>query len=323
MLSDTSVYYYVPDNERPSWGAGMIYYHVWLLNKNGIPAAIVHDTAPFKLKWLELDVPIVYFDAGFLPASNDTLVVAEFYANRPVFKKCNCRKIAFVQNAFYIFDGLALGDTYESLGYDQVFYYMPHLKKVLSRITTLPLYEIPPFIAPYYFGGQSSIRKKRILVYPKFDSRDYNILIQMLKRELNIKPHSKLKQMFTPSSDWQIREIKDMSHREVAENMKHAQFFISLNTTEAFNSAVPEAMASGCINLCYEAVGPADFLCDTENAYVFRNNHVYDLTNKLVQLVGEYDQHLNEIETIRTSAYRTAQSYTVELAERQLVAFFK
>jgi glycosyltransferase involved in cell wall biosynthesis len=315
----------VPENANPSWGAGMIYYHVWLLNKNGFSAYVLHDKKPYQLSWISVDVRFQYLnDKNLSIRQQDVLVVPEFYADLAELTKFNCRKIVFVQNAFYIFDGLQSGKSYDGLGYETVFYYMPHLQKVLSKVTSLPLYETPPFIAPYFFSADevNNQRKKKILIYPKFGSRDFSILKRMLDDKLGIKEKSRLEKLLSKKNEWQIVELKNKGHKEVAEEMKQATFFISLNTTEAFNSSVPEAMAAGCVNICYEGVGPADFLANETNAFVFSNNHIFPLINKVIELVQRFDEMMPLISSIRSNARKTADCYTIAELEVSLVSFF-
>ncbi len=318
------VYYYLPENDRPSWGAGMIYYHVWLLKKNKIEAYVLHDKQPYKLSWLKVDITFRYIDDKHLRIhKDDTLVIPEFYADLSQLKVMKCRKIVFVQNAYYIFDGLKNDCSYEDLGIESIFYYMPHLKKILQQITSLPIYEMPAFIAPYYFSEIKHERKKRIILYPKFANREYDILKRMLEDKLRLESKQILKKIFSRKDEWEIVELKDKKHHEVAIEMRQAAFFISLNITEAFNSSVPEAMATGCINICYEGVGPADFLENNLNAFVFSNNHIFPLAEKVISLIQQYDSIQDELKMIRTNAYQTADKYKIENLEKALVPFFR
>lgn len=68
--------------------------------------------------------------------------------------------------------------------------------------------------------------------------------------------------------------------------MKKAAFFIATNTFESFNASVVEAMAAGCINVCYEGFGPRDYLENNSNAFVFNNNEAYELCRHLFFLLS-------------------------------------
>ena len=320
-----NIYYYVPEQNRPSWGAGMIYYQVWLLQKNNFNAHVLHAKKPYKLAFIEVDLSFQYMDNKALKLEKeDFLIIPEFYADLPVLRKYNCRKIAFVQNAHYIYDGLKIGQNYEDLGFERVFYYMAHLQKILQQLTSLPLYETPPFVAPYFYNNNiNGERRRTIIMYPKFDSRDYEILKRVLRDKLGLKEKTGLKKWFSKKGDWEIVELKNRSHTEVAEEMKKGTFFISLNTTESFNAAVPEAMAAGCINICFDGVGPADYLENNKNAFVFPNNHIFPMIEKIIDLVNNYDETREQLNFMRMNARQTADLYTIDKLESKLIAYFK
>jgi glycosyltransferase involved in cell wall biosynthesis len=317
------VYYYAPENDGPSWGVGMIYYHVWLLNKNGIKAHVLHNKRPFKITWLRLDVPIQYLnDRNLNIQRSDYLIIPEVLADKSDLHGFNCKKIVFVQNAFYIYEGLARGKSYKELGFETIFYYMPHLKKILNFITDIPLYETPPFIAPYYFSEKINFnRKKHILLYPKFHNKEYDILKRLIVDKLSIRKKKLITKLFN-SDEWEIRELKNKKHHEVPDEMRQAMFFISINNTEAFNSSVPEAMACGCINVCYEGVGPADFLVNDENAFVFPNTRIYEMAEKIIRLVNNYEEEEASLNTMRLKALETAKNYQIDTTEQSLLIFF-
>lgn len=320
------IYYFCPNHDVPSWGIGMLYYHISFLNKNGIEAFILHNKKGFKLSWLSLDVPIKYIEDKQKIAGNDILVVPDFYVEDKLLKQFKCRKILFVQNSFILFERIKPG-VLNTLGYECVFYYMPHLEKIMSTYFNGPVYETPPFIAEYYFKDASLLhnRNKEILIYPKSDNRDYNVLKNLL--DDTFKSSKGFKKWFLKAEEnaWKIIELKNLTHEEVANKMKTATFFICLNTHEAFNSSVPEAMAAGCINLCYDAFGTADLLIDKSNAFVFNNNHVFPLFQKLLHYVNQLDDAVEQeqLRMIRETARQTADQYSTLIAEEKIIAVFK
>jgi hypothetical protein len=315
------IYYLVPDNDRPSWGVGMLYYHVWLLRKNNFEAFVVHRNKSFKITWLNISVPVVFLSD--LPDLNngDVLIIPEILANTIELIKYKCKKIVFVQNAFYIHEGLGNSHSYKDLGVSELFYYMPHLERILASNFEMPLYEIPPFTAPYYFSEKTR-KEKTILVYPKFNNKEYEILMRLLRDRLNLVVKNKLLTRLTKKSSWKLKELRGLSHMEVAQEMSHAMFFISLNTTEAYNSSVPEAMASYCINLCYEGVGPRDFLINNENSFVFSNNHIFELADKLIDLIENFEMMESIIDRIAINGRNTVNQYTIEKTEQALLSYF-
>lgn len=321
------IYYFCPDYDVPSWGMGMLYYHVHFLTSNKIDACILHDKPPFKLSWLSLNIPIKYIQNNVKSIAEDIMVVPEFYAADKTVDRFKCRKIIFVQNSFILFERIA-PSALNKLGYEAAFYIMPHLKKVLSRFFAGSLYETPPFIPGYYFKEASTLntRRRSIIIYPKTDNRDYNIIEKLLRDKF---PRPGIVDRFLKSgkaiNNWEIIVLKNLTHKQVAAAMQGAAFFINLNTHEAFNSSVPEAMAAGCINFTYDAFGPVDFLEDQKNAFVFNNNHVFDLFERIEYYTTNFDDLgvTVELNNIRKNAYETAQKYTSATAEKEIVSVFR
>ncbi len=321
------IYYFCPDHDVPSWGVGMLYYHVHFLSKNNFEVCILHSKRNFKLSWLNLNVPIKYIQDSVCPRHNDILVVPEFYISDKIVRQFKCRKLLFVQNSFILFERISPKEM-NNLGYEAVLYYMPHLQKVLTTYFNGPIYEIPPFIADYYYKDEDSLhnRKKSIIIYPKTENRDFNILEKFLESDYTKKSFligliSSEKQ----KQKWEIVVLKNLSHQKVAKLMQQATFFINLNTHEAFNSSVPEAMAAGCINFTYDAFGPSDFLINNKNAFVFNNNHIFPLYESLQFYINKYDdaEVIEELTKIRNAGFQTAKSYVSGLAEIAIANVFK
>jgi hypothetical protein len=82
-------------------------------------------------------------------------------------------------------------------------------------------------------------------------------------------------------------------------------------------------MASGCVAVCYEAVGGADYLADRDNAFVFGNHHAYPLLDALFDLMDRYDARGDELDRLRARAFATAGRYREEATEAALLAFFR
>ncbi|HLE83805.1 MAG TPA: glycosyltransferase, partial [Thermoanaerobaculia bacterium] len=116
--------------------------------------------------------------------------------------------------------------------------------------------------------------------------------------------------------------LAGLRHAEVAELMAEASFLVSLNSHEAFNSTVPEAMAAGCIPVCYDAFGGRDYLIDGENAFVFPNHHVFPLVEKLLELTRGAAERTGELARMRTRGRETAGRFTREATRAALDGAF-
>ncbi len=314
------VYYLVPEYRHPSWGVGLLRRHVHLLKRNAIDAEVVLRTPPRRRFWQRFR-PSELSLGRFRPRPHDVLVVPEVMAGDEALAGLNCRRVVLVQGSFAIVSGLRDGRDYKALGYEQAMVILPHMKPIVEQHFGIEARLVRPFIAPYFFqdpaSRSSTARKKRILTYPKAlyleaGLPDYQIVWRLLRRRIE-KAHR----------DWEIVALAEKSHESVARWMRTSAFLVNVNSHEGFNTTVPEAMAAGCIAVCYDAFGGQDFLRDGHNAFVFPNHHVYPLLDRLFTLIDGYDRLQDELDRIRSNAYATADQYTESETERELSGFFR
>jgi hypothetical protein len=316
------IYYLVTDNSKPSWGVGIIYHHVSILVKYGYSAIVLHNSPGFKIGWLDLNLQISYFSEVEF-TSEDYLVVPEVMAFEYDFAKYPCRKILFVQALAYLFYGFKLGQNHLLQGFRHAMIIMPHMIVPVNKYTHLPVTLIPPFIADYFYKDLKKLhkREKIILIYPKAHLQEFDLIRFILLSSGIIFSDTFLTRNFTEK--WRLIEMRGLSHRQSAELLKKASFLITTNSFEAFNTTVPEAMASGCINICYEAFGPKDYLVNNFNAFVFNNNDAITLSETLLELIRNYSCKKDLINQMRNQARETANLYRKEYMENRLIQYFK
>jgi glycosyltransferase involved in cell wall biosynthesis len=310
------IYYLIADHPEPSWGTGMLYEHVRLLRELGHEACVLHHQAPYLPAWRELEVPVQYVDQpGFTAGADDVVVVPEVLAASAAVRRHAWRRVVFVQGSFLIVRGMGGGVDYAALGYQAAMAVLPHVARVVERHFGLSPQVVPPFIAPYFFAARPLPREKRVLLAVKEGYRlagvpDEEIAGALLARELARRP------------DWSLVRLEGMTHREVAALMQTSMFLVNVNSLEAFNTTVPEAMAAGCIPICYEAVGGRDFLCDGENAVVFPNHEVYALVERVCELVDTFAEGDALRARLRAGGESTAASFRPERTAQALARFF-
>lgn len=311
------ILYLTPDNPTPSWGIGVIYHHVKALNELGYNAYIVHQNQGFKLPWLNMDVPVKYtyeISNGSIN-EKDVLVVPEVMANDEFANKWNGKKILFIQASGWIFEKLPINKTHKQLGFSSVMVIMPHMIPIVEKFIDLPVFMVPPMVADYFFDEPiNRKREKSIVMYPKFNQIDFSIVNSLLRRKTG---NNKFKKAI--GIDWRIKLLQGLTHRQVAATFDTATFFISLNTFEALNTSVVEAMARGCIVFCYEGFGPKDFLKDGINAFVFGNNEPYQLVEKVYDVLDNPEKYNDQLKSIQNNALITANEYTYDKMKQQLV----
>lgn len=311
------IFYLTPDYATPSWGVGLLYHHVRLLREEGFDAWVLHERAPFRLGWLEAEAPVAYLDAGDVAAErDDILVVPETLVARSQSLSWPGRRGVFVQGSFLTLAGHATAFRYPDLGFEFAIAVLPHVAAVLATHFGIAARLVPPFVAPYFFQSEAAIRDqpRRPVVllackegYRQAGFPDYDLFTKLMARFCA-----------EQGGGWRIEELAGGSHRQAAQRMAESAFLVNLNSHEAFNTTVPEAMAAGCPVLCYEAVGGRDFLADGDNAFVFGNHHVYELVERLQGLIGR-GAGAEELLQLRLRARATAERFT-ESATREALA---
>ena len=250
-------------------------------------------TAP-RSRWLDrVAVPVAHLDAlDREPRSSDLVIVPEVIAAQGARLPFRWRRIVFVQGSFLIPGGLEGAADYRALGYERALAVLPHVAAVVDRHFGVSASVVPPFVAPYFFRDGAEIargqRRKIVLFVMKPEYRrvgfpDYDIFMRLTRERFADRAGRA-----AGDAGWRLVELDgSLSHALVAELMSEASFLVNLNSHEAFNTTVPEAMAAGCIPICYDAFGGQDFLNDGENAFVFPNHHVYPLVEKLLALTAD------------------------------------
>lgn len=310
------IYYLVADHPAPSWGTGMLYEHVRLLRELGRESCILHHQSPYRPGWRELEVPVRYLDEpGFAPAPADVVVVPEVLAGNEAVRRHPWRRVVFVQGSFLVLRGLSGFSDYPAAGYEAAMAVLPHVAHIVERHFGLPAEIVPPFVAPYFFAASARPREKRVLLVVKEGYRlagvpDEEIVGALLAREIARRP------------GWSLVPLQNLNHREVAERMQTSQLLVNVNSHEAFNTTVPEAMAAGCVPVCYQAGGGRDFLRDGENAVVFSNQEVYALVERVCDLIDRFEEHGPFLERLRAGGARTASSFTPAATAQALDRFF-
>lgn len=315
------IFYLVPDYAEPSWGVGLLYRHVHLLRGAGFDARVLHQRAPFRLPWLDGDAPVEYLDrlAG-AGVADDVIVVPEILAAEAPRTLWRCRWGVFVQGSFLILAGHDRAFRYPDLGFEFALAVLPHAAEVVARHFGLPARVVPPCVAPYFFRDEEEIRtrprRRLVLLAAKKEYRragfpDYDIFTKLVRRTIE-----------EQGQGWRVQELSGLDHRQVAELMAEAALLVNLNSHEAFNTTVPEAMAAGCIPICYEAVGGRDFLAPGAGAFVFPNHHVYALVEQTCESMAAFDRGSPELLAMRLRARASVARFAEEETGRALVAAF-
>jgi hypothetical protein len=308
------IYYLIADYLAHSWGNGIIYEHVRVLREAGFEACALHHALWFRPTWLDFDIPIRYVEEpGFAPTKDDVVVVPEVLAASDVVQQHPWRKIIFVQGTFLIFRGLQQHRDYAELGFERAMAILPHAAHVIERHFGVRADVVPPYIAPYFFDEPEAPREKRVLFawkegYRALGIPDQEIALRLMEKEIERRP------------EWSMVRLEGFTHTEVAALMRTSMFLVNVFSHEAFNTTVPEAMAAGCVPICYDGGGLRDILRDEENAIVFPNQYVYELVERVCDMLDHPDEEL--LTRLRKNGRETAATFNRERTAAAVIDFF-
>lgn len=305
----TTVYYLCPEHATPVGGVRVIYRHVDILNKHGIPAFVVHQTPGFRVTWFENQTPIVYWRTGRLarllekikrriqpratidlnisggPAKkitgNDILVLPELYG--PDLADAygrGIKKVVLNQGCFLTFDGY-------SFQRDRLITPYRHPDVLATLVNSqageaylhhafpdLPIARFRLSIDPevFFYSGE----KKRQICFSQVKNRaDALQVINILKFRGVLK-------------DWELVPFINVPQREVARIFRDSLIFLSFGYPEGFGLPAAEAMASGCLVVGFHGGGGREFF-RPEFSYPIDQGDIVSFAKTVEKIITDYD----------------------------------
>ena len=319
------ILYRTPDYSEPSWGVGLIYGHVRLLQTAGLDAWVLHERPGFVAPWLPeaAQVPrLGRLDPDFCYRPSDILVIPEIDANDLPELEFPGTPVLFVQGTLPLISAAPTRASLHETGCQTALVTMPHLAFLAERFYDLDTYTVPPFVAQSFFDWDNHVdtpRERLVLLHVKEQIDQLGF------------PDRRLIEQFWQEHappGWRLERFSGLDHDAVAKLMQRAALQVNLNLVEGFNATVAEAMAAGCINLTYHAIGGRDYLVgnsDEQNAFVFDNGDVVSLADRLFTTLAAYDkaETQQKLKRIRRNGYQTAEQYREKQTARALLRFYE
>jgi len=228
-----------------------MYRHVDVLNANGIPAAIIHRRAGFRVTWFENATAIMDL-SGARPTTDDFIMVPEQIASQVTTLWPGVPKVIFNQNAYETFAGHAIGP---------------------GELAT-PLRH-PDFIATIVVSQDS----KRYLEYAFPEHPTFRIHYGIDPRFFHYEPHKTMQITYMPRKNLahilqvvsilkarralegvELYAIDRVAEAETARLLRQSVLFLSFGGPEGFGLPAAEAMACGCIVVGYDGQGGREFI---------------------------------------------------------------
>ena len=294
------------DNPDPSGGVKVIYEHVAHLLRNGYCAAVVHLRQGFKPAWFEGNVPVLYCDANLNLQPDDLIILPEDHAGFfEIFHAAPVRKVVFCQNHFYLFQGLANADSWESFGISGV---MACSDVVADFIRThLGIMDVqtvhcatPTLCAP-------SPRKKLQIAYmPRKRQMEAQFIKSLCTRMLG--------------SEFPVEwvALDGIPQTVVGQTLAESALFLSLSRLDGFGLAPLEAMASGCLVVGFTGFGGLEY-ATKENGFWCGEDDLVTCACTLATAVRLVREQHPLVEQTVAAALQTAAAYSSLRQEQELL----
>jgi len=308
------IYFYCPDNNLPSGGVRKIYRFADVLIRHGFAASVVHNQPGFRCTWFENHTPVLYA-RNVHPDGNDVFVVPEGYGPQIARVAPGIRKVIFNQNCYNTFLNYPI-----ELEARETPYLHPDVIAVITVSQDSASY------LRHAFPGQRIFRMRpaidRTLFYPQAGK----------KRQIAFMPRrcqEEARQVFNILKfrdalvDFQLAEIRDLSHERTAALLRESSFFFSFSGIEGFGLPPAEAMACGCVTVGFHGRGGKEFFLP-EFSYPIEYGDIEGYARAAEALLQRYR---NDPAPLREQAEKAAHfirdNYSMEIEEADIVSCWR
>lgn len=307
MASTRRILFVSINYSEPAGGVRTIYRHVEILRRHGFQASVLHAGGPDEV-YFDTTADIIRVADGIEFRPDDILVVSEDRKESLDFAgQVNLTKVVFLQNPFFMFEGLREGLTYGDLGITHHVAGGLWMGAVMAELIGVP--EVPVIryaVDPARFYPEAKQRKIA------FMPRKYPIGARFIQRAF--------KQRHPEYDDVEWDEISGVPEAEAARRLRESAIFLSLSRMEGFGLPPVEAMSSGCLSVGFAGGAGKEYMTEKNGLWVEQED-MMGCVHALAEAVKVLDQ------PERLSAYlaegaRTADYYSLEGLESDLLGFW-
>lgn len=297
-----NIIYFSPLTNTPTGGVKVIHKHCEIINAIGGQSQVYyHLKYDNKVDWFEHSAPIKE-DSVFI-CENDFVILPEslIYDNWEQLKDLGVDYGIFVQNGYLLHKGISddkILQCYEAAKFiicisedskNCIFTFFPEFANKVIRTT----YSIDSNIFK-----PSDIKEKIITYMPRKMMDHSEILIPFLKRRL--------------PDDWKIKEIDNMTEREVALTLSKSSIFLAFSGFEGLPVPPVEAALSGNFVIGYTGNGGREYW----NRPMFESIENGDITyflKAVISKVAEIDHLGIAFDTKHINLLRSYFSKEIEI----------
>lgn len=240
-----TIYYLCPLNRNvPTGGVKKIYDHVDILNRAGIPAAVVQGRRGFRPSWFPNRTRVEY--APVQVDGRDVLVFPEVFGSAMATPAPGVPRVSFNQNAYLTFSRVEAGEPHPYSA-------SPDLLAVIvvsddSRTyieygwPSLPVHRVTNGVDTDFWSPGLSPRRRDIVYMPRKAPDISRQVLGLLASRGALR-------------GWRVTPLDGANQMRVAESMRSGSLFLQFTDLEGFGLPVAEALASGCTVIGFTGMG--------------------------------------------------------------------
>jgi glycosyltransferase involved in cell wall biosynthesis len=306
-----NIYYLCPDDNQPSGGVKVIYQHVEILNRNGVPAYVAHQTDGFRCDWFDNDVPVLNL-LGTKITKRDVLVYPEVWSHNIWSSGLKgIRKVVFNQGCYLTFRNYPINKDMPYTAYmdpdivavmvvsEDSYRYMSH------AFPDLRIHRVRNYVDPERFSYCKD-KKLQIAFMTNKCEEDIEQVVNILKYRGALGP-------------FELTPVVDCDEQGVADIMRSSSIFLNFCHEEGFSLPAAEAMSCGCVVVGYHGNGARELMLP-DIAYPIPQGDVIQFARSVEQVIGDCRRNFGMVlDCGRRASEHIRQHYSLEMAEAELM----
>lgn len=244
-----TIYFFVPDYQKPAGGIRVIYRHVDILNAAGIPAFALHQRAGFRCNWFDHDTKVTDANSARI-RHGDLLVVPEVDLDLLARIPKGIAHVIFNQNAHLTWQRATSQDLRPRLSSPDLLGMLTvsdHNQELLRyAFPTCPVERVHLGIDAQLFRPGSDDRARCLSYMPRRSGEEARQVLEVLRSRNSL-------------HGWQVLSLDGLSHEAVADQLRTTKLFLAFTRQEGFGLPAAEAMACGNYVIGHPGFGGREF----------------------------------------------------------------
>ncbi|MCG8591998.1 MAG: glycosyltransferase [Proteobacteria bacterium] len=309
------IYYFCPESEAASGGIRRLYRHVQILCEAGLPAAVLHHHTGFRVPNTP-PVPVRALSELDAFRSDDVVVVPEgFPSLMQALARTPARCFAIALSFSYLFETLADGSSWRSLGVERALCVNPRVAELVEWSLGVPAHTVEWSVDPAVYEEGPEDREPRVVFLQRKASS-----VGAIRRALAARDPARAARI-----EW--RGLDGLRESEWAHELQTAGVYLALSTCEGLHRSVLEAMACGTLVAGFHALGLRGQLVGAgpeQNAVLVENGDWPALTMALAPVLDDLaDRNFAAWQTVARRGRAWLRAATPEREAAALLRFWR